>query len=245
MPTYYHITEKANIEDIRNKGLLPLNGRNSQAINDDSTPKISLCSKKSIDAWCIMLDADYVIRVELPEDFPVKQADDTEESDEYTTEKPIPAEYITKTYRHKASQKTLDTLRRNYMECLSYFCVLCARYYTEGSEWRNDAELAEELLDDMKSYAECIIPVIPKLKYTEMSKEEKCRILTNIGDSGEYSFCDEYVPGYNYTEPVKRLYQMLPLYEKDGLYDLRRKIYNLIKQNFKYCLRTNTGGWTG
>lgn len=245
MATYFHITKPENVADICNEGLKPCNGANSEAICDERPPRISLCSQKSIDAWCILLDADMVIRVNLPKGFPVTLADNTEGSDEYITEQPIPAKYITKKYKHKPSQEVLDDLRENYMDCLSYFCVMCARYYTPESEWRNDAELAETLKYDIKTYGECILPVIPKLKYQEMTKEDKCRILREIGDSGSYSFCDEYVPGYNYATPVKRLYQMLPLYEKDELYDIRKKVYNLIKENFKYCLRINTGGWTG
>ena len=245
MSTYYHITKPEHVADICNEGLKPSNGENSQSINDGRRPRISLCSQKSIDAWCILLGADRVIRVNLPKDFPVTLIDDTEGSDEYSTNQPIPAKYISKKYKHTPSQEVLDSLRENYMGCLSYFCTMCARYYTPGSEWKNDPELTKELKENIKTYGECIIPVIPKLKYTEMTKEERCRILQCIGDSGTYSFCDEYVPGYNYAKPVKRLYQMLPLYEKDDLYNIRKTIYNLIKENFKYCLRINTGGWTG
>lgn len=140
MATYYHITKPEHVADICNEGLRPSYGENSQSINDSRAPRISLCSQKSIDAWCILLGADRVIRVNLPKGFPVTLTDDTEGSDEYSTEQPIPAKYISKKYKHTPSQEVLDGLRENYMSCLSYFCTMCARYYTPGSEWKNDPD---------------------------------------------------------------------------------------------------------
>lgn len=247
MPTtniYYHITKPEFADKIISDGLKPSYGSNSQAIGDCQNNKICLCTKSSIDAWCIMLGTNDVLEVTLPDDFPIELIDETDMTDEYVTHESIPAEYITKHFTITPSQKVLDTLRRDYIGTLSYFCELCARCYTNGC-YENDPKIQEDALEDLKVFGECIVPVIPKLKYDEMPREEKKQLLRSMGNDGEYTFCDEYVPGYDYTKPIKRLYQMLPLYETDDTLKLRRVIYNLIKQNFKCCLRVNTGGWTG
>lgn len=242
--TYYHVTKPEFVDKIISDGLKPSYGSNSQTIGDNKNNKICLCTESSIDAWCIMLGTNNVFEVTLSDDFPVELIDETNVTDEYVTHESIPAACITKYFTATPSQKILDALRRNYIRTLSYFCELCARCYTDGY-YANNPEVHKDILEDIKIFGECIIPVIPKLKYDEMPREEKKQLLRCMGDEGEYTFCDEYVPGYNYTKPIKRLYQMLPLYEADDTLKLRRKIYNLIKQNFKYCLRTNTGGWTG
>lgn len=241
---YYHVTKPEFVDKIISDGLKPSYGSNSQAIGDNKNDKICLCTKPSIDAWCIMLGTNNVLEVTLPDDFPIEHIDETDVTDEYVVNKPIPAEYITRHFTVMPSQTVLDALRRNYIGILSYFCELCARCYTEGY-YTNNPKVHKDTLEAIKIFGECIIPVIPKLGYEKMPREEKKQLLRCMGDEGEYTFCDEYVPGYNYTKPVKRLYQMLPLYEADNTLKLRRKIHNLIKQNFKYCLRTNTGGWTG
>lgn len=244
--TYYHITKPKNIKTILQGGLKQLYGENSKAINDKREPRIYLCSKKSIDAWCIMLGEKTVIEVVLPDNFSgIELVGDSKISDEYICKTAIPVEYITRHFKKQPSKNILYELQKNYIYSLSYFCVLCARYYTPGTGWKDDPELKSEIEEAIKVYGECIIPVISRLNYQDMPREEKRRILRLIGDSGDYSFCDEYAVNYDPSKPVKRLYQMLIEYEQDEFANLRRQIYKLITINFKYCLRVNTGGWTG
>lgn len=242
---YYHITKPENLDSIYQNGIKPSNGSNAKLINDTREDRVCLCSKRSIDAWCIMLQSDTVLEIELPDDFELITIDEDNVTNEYVTKDCIPAEYVKRHFTVKPSEKILHELQESYMHSLSYYCVLCARYYTPGTGWRDGGEMEASIKESIQVYGDCIIPVIPRLQYNTMTREEKCRILKSIGDSGDYSFCDDYMPDYKPQTPIKRLYQMLIEYENDEFTTARRKIYNLIKQNFKYCLRTDTGGWTG
>lgn len=158
------------------------------------------------------------------------------------------AKYIESTYKVNPSDDVWYKLRENYIGALSEFCVLCARYYTEGTGWRDDDELQAEIEESIQIIGELIIPVIPRLHYENMSREEKREILHMYGESGAYTFCDDYGIDYG-VKPVRRLYQMLIQYPDDQFTELRRSIYKLVNcshlktrafevlQN-KHCLRS-------
>ena len=78
-----------------------------------------------------------------------------------------------------------------------------------------------------------------------MPKEERKDILKMIGNQGAYTFCDYYYVKVEAGKPIKQLYQMLTEYPEDDLTEIRTTINKLIKDNFKYCLSVNTGGFTG
>lgn len=128
---------------------------------------------------------------------------------------------------------------------LSEFCTYCARYYTELDSENTDEEYLDALKEAIQVTGELLVPVIPKLCYPDMPKEERKDILKMIGNQGAYSFCDDYDVNIEEGIPVKKLYQMLILYPEDDLTEIRQTINRLIKDNFKYCLRINTGGFTG
>lgn len=241
---YYHLTTPENISSIMRDGLKPMLGERSLSIKED-TPALCLCSKKGIDAWSILLGLNTVLKVMIPSEDNLIQVSDYADADEYRYNGIIPPECIIETYKIRPSKKTLETLRFDYVENLSEFCVLCARYYTEGTGWNNGDALEAEIKEDIQILGEALIPVIPRLKYQESSRKDKRVMLKQIGAAGGYSFCDDYCPGYGNSKPIKRLYQKLIEYPNDEFTEIRKKIYNIIKSNFKYCLRTNTGGWTG
>ena len=240
---YYHLTTSDCVDTIKHEGLKPMLGENALLIKE-TKPKLCLCSDKSIDAWAIMLSADTVIKVSVPDKNKLHLITNDGTVDEFNYDGEIPAKYIEGAYKVNPSDDVWYKLRENYIGALSEFCVLCARYYTDGTGWRDDDELQAEIEESIQITGELIIPVIPRLHYENMSREEKREILHMYGESGAYTFCDDYGIDYG-IKPIKRLYQMLIQYPDDQFTELRRSIYKLIKQNFKYCLRTNTGGWTG
>lgn len=244
MNYYYHLTQPEFIDSIRKEGLKPMLGERSKSIGDKKE-KICLCSENSIDAWSIMLGTNTVIKIIVPDEDKIKLVDITEISDEYNYDGVIPSEYIVDIFTVKPKKAVLDQLRYDYIWGLSEFCTYCARYYTELDSENADEEYLCELEDEIRITGELLIPVIPRLKYREMSKEGRKDILKMIGNQGAYSFCDDYDVNVEEGKSVKKLYQMLILYPEDDLTEIRQTINRLIKDNFKYCLRVNTGGFTG
>lgn len=240
---YYHLTTPENAAIIMQNGLKPMLGERAKSVKE-SKPALCLCSEKSIDAWAILLGINTVVKLTVPSEKKLEKVADCDCTDEFRYDGEIPAKYIVESYEIKPSQDVLDQLRYDYIMTLSRFCELCARYYTEGTGWKDGGELQEEIEEDIKIYGECLIPVIPRLRYTEMDRQEIRNDLRRFGDSGAYTFCDDYAVDYS-KKPIKRLYQMLVEYPDDKFTELRKSVYKLIKTNFKYCLRINTGGWTG
>lgn len=240
---YYHLTTPENAEIIMKNGLKPMLGENAKSIKDVK-PALCLCTEKSVDAWAILLGVNTVIKLTVPSENKLEQITDCHCTDEFHYGETIPAKYLIESYTIEPSKDILNELRSDYIMSLSRFCELCARYYTEGTGWKDGGELQEEIEEDIEMYGNALIPVIPRLNYPEMNRQDIQNELRMFGDSGAYTFCDEYVIYYD-KKPTKRLYQMLIEYPDDKFTELRKSVYKLIKENFKYCLRTNTGGWTG
>lgn len=244
MNYYYHLTQPEFVGTIREEGLKPMLGERAKSIGDKKE-KLCLCSKSSIDAWAIMLETNTVIKVTVPNEDKMKLVDLTKISDEYNYEGMVPPEYIVDIFTVRPKKTILDQLRYDYIWGLSEFCTDCARYYTELENSNPDEEYLKELKEAIQITGELLLPVIPRLSYQDMSREERKAILKSIGNQGAYTFCDDYYVDIEEGKPIKRLYQMLTEYPDDELTELRRTINKLIKENFKYCLRVNTGGFTG
>lgn len=241
---YYHLTQPEFLDAIMQDGLKPMLGDRAKSICDKKE-KLCLCTEYSIDAWAIMLGTNTVLKIQIPDERNLKEVDQNQLSDEWDYNGVIPPENIIEQFTIHPKKSVLDSLRKEYIYGLSEFCEFCARYYTELAVKVSDVEYLEYLKDCIRIYGECLIPVIPRLKYPEMSKEERKAILKSIGNSGEYTFCDDYYVHVEEGKPIKRLYQMLTEYPNDEFTELRQTISKMIKENFRYCLRVNTGGWTG
>lgn len=240
---YYHLTTPEAAKIIMKEGLKPMLGERSKSIKEEN-PALYLCTKASLDAWAIMLGLNTAVKVTIPNKKKLEVISKAPNSDEYRYDGAIPAKCITDILTVTPSESVLKQLRKDYIAALSQFCVLCARYYTEGTGWKDGGELQAEIEENIEYYGTGLLPVIPRLNYAEMDRKEIRDMLHILGDSGAYTFCDDYDIDIG-EKPIKRLYQMLIEYPDDKFTDIRKAIYKLIKTNFKYCLRTNTGGWTG
>lgn len=244
MNYYYHLTQPEFVTTIQKEGLKPMLGERSKSIGDKEE-RLCLCSESSIDAWAIMLGTNTVIKVAVQNEDKMKLVDQGNVSDEYTYDGIISPEYIVDIFTVNPSKIILNKLRYSYICGLSEFCTYCARYYTELECENTDEEYLDALKEAIQVTGELLIPVIPKLCYPDMPKEERKEILKSIGNQGAYTFCDDYYVKVEEGKPIKRLYQMLTEYPEDDLTEIRTMINRLIKDNFKYCLRVNTGGFTG
>ena len=243
MKYFYHLTTPEGVAAIMKEGLKPMLGERSLSIGDTGK-KICLCTKESVDAWAILLGLDTVLKLTVPSEEDLIDVSCGETTDEYHYKYPIPADYIISVSKINPSGEALDELRCDYIVSLSRFCELCARYYTEGTGWRDGGVIQQSIEEEIEAYGEAMIPVVPRLKYQEMDRKEIRTFLKDCGENGMFTFCDEYAVGVS-KEPAKRLYQMLVEYPDDQFTMLRKAVNGLIRQNFKNCLRVNTGGWTG
>lgn len=227
---YYHLTTPENAKVIMQEGLKPMLGERSVSIQEKE-PILCLCDEKSIDAWAILLGVNTVIKLKVPSEDKLEKIAEADCTTEFRYSEEIPAKYMVKSYEITPSDDVLDALRSNYIMALSRFCELCAMYYTEGTGWKDGGELQEEIEEDIEMFGKGLVPVIPKLRYKEMDRQDIRDELRRFGDSGMYTFCDDYAIDYS-KKLVKRLYQMLIEYPDDRFTDLRKSVYKLIKENF-------------
>ena len=95
---YYHLTTSDCVDTIKHEGLKPMLGENALLIKE-TKPKLCLCSDKSIDAWAIMLSADTVIKVSVPDKNTLHLITNDGTVDEFNYDREIPAKYIESTYK--------------------------------------------------------------------------------------------------------------------------------------------------
>lgn len=172
MNYYYHLTQPEFVSTIQKEGLKPMLGKRSKSIGDKEE-RLCLCSESSIDAWSIMLGTNTVIKVVVPDEDKMELIDQGNVSDEYNYDGVIPPEYIVDIFTVNPSKIILNKLRYNYMWGLSEFCTYCARYYTELDSENTDEEYLDALKEAIQVTGELLVPVIPKLCYPDMPKEER------------------------------------------------------------------------
>lgn len=233
MKTYYHITKQEYLDSIFAEGLKPSLGDNSQ-LAYDNRPLVYLCKEKDLPYWQILLNNPVVLQVELdkePERFYYGLYS------EYICEETIPTDCIIKVVDTLSpSEGHMKQLCLSYISCLSRFAVDCARYY----DGQYDSYDKKAVLEDLRLSALAYLNIFTeRLDFSVLTKEEVRKELIDIGESGDYSFCDTY----NNTDI--RLYEQLLYYPEDELSEVRKKLYNFIKDTFEGCLDVNTGGWTG
>ena len=176
MNYYYHLTQPEFVSTIQKEGLKPMLEKRSKSIGDKEE-RLCLCSESSIDAWSIMLGTNTVIKVVVPDEDKMELIDQGNVSDEYNYDGVIPPEYIVDIFTVNPSKIILNKLRYNYMWGLSEFCTYCARYYTELDSENTDEEYLDALKEAIQVTGELLVPVIPKLCYPDMPKEERKEIL--------------------------------------------------------------------
>ena len=129
----------------------------------------------------------------------------------------------------------------SYIQDISFFCKSCAEYYNNKYECYDDDEDSiyndSNISDDMYYTLKATIFVLKNIDYSKLDPEEIREYLKDFGESGEYTFCDNY----NHTE--FKLYEMLTKYPVDILSELRAELYDYIVKNLSCCLDMDTGGW--
>lgn len=112
----------------------------------------------------------------------------------------------------------------------SWLCQSCARLYTDGIQKTiTHSEIGDFLNNE---YA-----VLKNLDFSMLTSEEKRKLLKDLGESGEFTFLDQYL------DTEKKLYQ-LSMYDDPHTRKIRRKIEKLITKAFDGCLDMCTGGWS-
>lgn len=232
--TLYHTTKQKHIKSILQNGLIPnFKPDNSQSIEDDRKG-IFLCPKESIPYWLIILEHDALLSVTIPDDAYTDSFSYTYYEEQIYNDVILPEHIKIEPLPEQSELKQAnETLCDSAINALSNITSHCARFYDNMA---NDLKYHEAY---MESRTSMIRATGEKINFAIISDETKTKILRELGDSGEYTFCDTYK-----NTPI-RLWEQLSDYPKDSTYEKRIYIQNFIKKHFKNVLFTNTGGYTG
>lgn len=226
----YHITSNPDITK-----LTPTIGKNASLVGE-TEPLVYLCDEQSIPYWMILLDSHYIFKIDMSNINTAKQYLSKVEYtlySEYIYTKEIQSDAITYIGNIKKPEKIyMQKLCMGYIETLNKICILYAKYYTHHSK----NKLYE---NDCCQLSKSTVAVLPHLDFSVIKTDDLIAKLKNIGEDGEYTFCDTYM------NTGRRLWKQLIYYPEDDLLIYRKKIFEFINMQLINCHDTNTGGWTG
>lgn len=229
-PELYHLTIREDVQMILQNGLHPFLGEQAKLAHEEQ-PAIYLCEKKDLPYWAILLGKNVALKIsgiERTEVVPYQYFCYSE----YVYFKDIIPEQISVVDFPVITDSHMRDLCRGYIESISHVTKCMAQYY-----FYHNKDLFSS--DDLAKLVDSILIVRNRLDYSICTEEELRGILVELGESGEYVFTDTYL------DTERRLWEQLLFYPEDELTNRRRELYNYIKETFRGCLYTNTGGWTG
>lgn len=229
MITLYHITDRRNVGCILKQGLVAKIGNNSQLV-DEEKACIYLSDKASLPYWLTLLNRQnaVVLRVQL-KSYPKRIQYGRYK--EYRAQKTIPASQISiaRDLPTRGTPEIMRVLCRDYVYTLGYICVSIVRFY-------------EHKIDALDTRAiEITLNVTERLNFNCCLQAEWRAYLKQLGENGEYTFCDLYAIGT--VNPP--LWAKILTYPQDEYTHLRTRVSQVIQTKFYGCLDICTGGWTG
>lgn len=224
----HHITEKRNIESIREKGLIPNIGKRSESVYDNREG-IFLCESKYLPIWATLLGIKdpYVITIVISDNendddwdsfaYGSSWVNTTVKYEEIISKKPISPEHIesitplSERCDEFVLEQTNESLIYNITMDLSTACYIAYRKYICRQEINNVAEAFDCLIASMKNLHK---------------PENEC-----FGESLNY-WVDEYLKElepYTFNDTVEYQYQRegIASFDGDSVVDGYR-IYNNI-----------------
>lgn len=237
---YYHLTSEENLDSILKEGLKCMVGENSTIVGDKEKV-IYLSDYNYLDYWSILLDRNIILEID-------SEGIDINNIDEYSYgmykeiiySKDIQPQYIT-----IANNIVIDNSKAMRVLCTSFIYYInrlvssIAKIFT--SSYANKRYNSEDLQKEkhlISKNIKSVLCILNRLDYSVLPSDEIKSILRQFGDDGEYTFCDTYM------NTDKRLWEQLLFYDAGDLSEDFRKLHDCIKNTFKDCLYTHTGGWT-
>ena len=229
----YHITSEDVLPEILKHGLYPKIGDRSAAVGETEA-HIFLCKSKDLPYWQILLDQSVILQIDKSQ---IKNATSEFQYsyyNEYLYDDCIPASAITRVQGFKPNKTHMQNLCKSYVYSINNLVLTTIKYYETNDEIRKLSYMLH--LNDLYP---AILHSLSKLKYDCIETIDLRSYITDIGESGEYTFLD------NFKGSELKLYQQMIKYENDSLTQYIHSLYNYIITNFSECLELNTGGWTG
>jgi len=217
----YHLTNKEFLDAVLKNGLIPKTGDNSELVSEQE-PRIYLTSKKDIELWSFILRKYEVLKVDVT-------GMETENRNygayaEYLITTPISPKRIKYCGTHQFHMSAnIEGLMISYLHDLNYIARMFLRAHEE-----NDKDLMECAVDSANAF------LTININYKDIfSQKELSSTFKDMGENGEYTIFDTRIG----TE--KKMYKHL----LDVKNDVANQLNRYIVQQFKGCLKLNTGGW--
>lgn len=227
---YYHLTKPEYLDYIFRDGLIPQIGDNSSLVQEEEAA-IYLCDWNSLPYWQILLDRTIALEVDIPDS--LKEVRYSLYS-EYLVSEPIPADRLKAIKVAAPTKWHMRELCLDSLGVLSALSVRFARFY--DGQFDEDREGCEH---DLQLTVPALLKTMQRYNYSVLTRQEIRSCLKELGEDGEYTFCDTY------NNTSVRLYEQLLDYPKDKLLDVRQQLNDFIITKFSDCLDVNTGGWVG
>lgn len=242
--TFYHLTSQDSVESILTNGLEPRIGNNSLLIMEEK-PAIYLSDLESLSYWIILLKIDKpaLLKIEL-DDLACKKIEDVlyDNYIEYVCHDIINPSCISVDVD---TMKFLSDIQRTLPEsnfamkniCMAFFddishmCRQFVRHY-DTDTIKIDPERREWLQNQLTLLSRLDWSCLPQSKY--------CELLTELGESGEYTFDDRFKNKGKIWQEIAQFD-----YDEPEIKELAIQLSNFIQKNFPECLDLNTGGYTG
>lgn len=236
----YHLTDEQFVQQIMQTGLQPRIGPLSE-LAEETEPVVFLANKKSIPYWASILGKNTVLRITLSdEQFDTLRSYGYYYYSEYICDTAITPDRICKSrINTKLSDEKSIELALSYIDTISCVCTDFAKYVRYNN---SDINWRASQLDKIDHTVKLLQFVLPRLPYDKITDTQLKTHLVEMGESGEYTLCDEYA-AEQIDGRTLRLYELLGIQEYAN--ENTKWLFAWLNKTFPHKLNISTGGWTG
>lgn len=244
LPKYlYHITSASRADTILKQGLLPMKGSNSDMVGESFDKVLFLCDYDDIPYWSVLLGKNVVLEVTTSglDDSLFKRYDYTLYS-EWMIKKPIGINHLSRNPMFINKAEVMPDLCLEYVLNVSDLIVLMTRMGTYPDRYEDRVDIVLREVDSLTTVMNS------RLDMSALNEGTIIKKLKEYGDDGDYTMCDQYCVHTRTSGPP--LWEQLSMYDFSSptmsrLKDSYVRLYEFVRDNFKWASKVSTGGYTG
>mgnify|MGYP004644482509 CR=1 FL=1 len=248
---YFHLANADNVGKILSQGLIPQKGQNSR-IFEEPEDCVYLCDLRSIPYWDILLGyknpVALIIRINTDNQLSSHEWK-YERYKEFTTNSIIDPSCISviddfnsawtncfATNYQAIRNDVMQTLCIDYLEDISFACLS----FIHLEEIGGTASDANSVIRRFRK----LLTVLNRLDWNCLPQERYEKELLALGDSGAYTFVDNFYDGDKIYKAVNSFrYEKIEPEFVGALHEASQSIMNFVTETFPSCLQLNTGGY--